>query len=210
MDSAKNLGVIIDSVLNFEEQITKVVKSCFSTIRKLSQVKIYLTQRHLQTLVSSLIFSLLDYCNALFYGLPASTTNKLQRVQNCAARLVWKNKIPFNSSLDGVYSSLHWLRIRFRIIYKILLIVYKCLHQKAPPDVAAMISYAQSERTLKLKETRVLTNYGDRAFSHVGPKLWNLLPIVIRQEHDPIEFKSRLKSFLMTRGDEFISWSKMR
>ena len=165
VDSAKNLGVIIDSVLNFEEQITKLVKSCFSTIRKLSQVKIYLTQQQLQTLVSSLIFSVLDYCNALYYGLPVSTTNKLQRVQNCAARLVWKNKIPFNSSLDGVYSSLHWLQIRFRIIHKILLIVYKCLHQKAPPDVAAMISYAQSERMLKLKETRMLSSYGDRAFS---------------------------------------------
>ena len=210
VDSAKNLGVIIDSVLNFKEQIAKLVKSCFATIRKLSQVKIYLTQQHLQTLVSSLIFSQLDYCNALYYGLPAYTINKLQRVQNCAARLVWKNKIPFSSSLDGVYDSLHWLRIRFRILYKILLMVYKCLHQKAPPDVTAMICYAQSERTVKLKETRVLSSYGDRAFSHVAPKLWNILPVVIRLEHDQIEFKTKLKSFLMTRGDEFISWSKMR
>ena len=210
VDSAKNLGVIIDSVLNFEEQIAKLVKSCFATIRKLSQVKIYLTQQHLQTLVSSLIFSQLDYCNALYYGLPAYTINKLQRVQNCAARLVWKNKIPFSSSLDGVYDSLHWLRIRFRILYKILLMVYKCLHQKAPPDVAAMICYAQSERTMKLKETRALSSYGDRAFSHVAPKLWNILPVVIRLEHDQIEFKTKLKSFLMTRGDEYISWSKMR
>ena len=80
----------------------------------------------------------------------------------------------------------------------------------APPDIAAMISYAQSERTMKIKETRVLRSYGDRAFSHAGPKLWNLLPTVIRHEHDPIEFKCKLKSFLMTSGDEFISRSKMR
>ena len=80
----------------------------------------------------------------------------------------------------------------------------------APPDIAAMISYAQSKRTMKLKETRVLSSYGDRAFSHAGPKLWNLLPTVIRHEHDLIEFKCKLKSFLMTRGDEFISRSKIR
>ena len=94
VDSAKNLGVIIDSVLNFEEQISKVVKACFSTIRQLSKVKIYLTQQHLQILVSSKIFSQLDYCNSLYYELPVCTINKLQRVQNCAARLVWKSKIP--------------------------------------------------------------------------------------------------------------------
>ena len=91
VESAKNLGVIIDNVLNFEEQIAKLVKSCFLTIRKLSKVKIYLSQQQLQTLVSSLIFSQLDYCNSLYYGLPLSIINKLQRVQNCAARLVWKS-----------------------------------------------------------------------------------------------------------------------
>ena len=210
VDSAKNLGVVIDSVLNFEEQTDKLVKSCFMIIRKLSQVKFYLTQEQLQTMVSSLIFSSLDYCNALYYGLPVSTINKLQRVQNCAARLVWKRKIPYNSSLDEIYSKLHWLRIKFRIIYKILLIVYKCLHDEAPPDVAAMISYAQSKRTMKLQETRAWNSYGDRAFSHVAPKLWNLLPSSIQQEHDQIQFKKKVKSFLMTRGEEFVGWSKMR
>ena len=212
VDSAKNLGVIIDNVLNFEEQVDKLVKSCFITIRKLSKVKIHLTQQQLQTLVSSLIFSKLDYCNSLYYGLPVKTINKLQRVQNCAARLVWKGKIPFNSSLDSIYNNLHWLRMRFRIIYKILLIVYKCLHEKVPSDVSNMIKFAQSERTtkmMKLEETRARSSYGDRAFSHVAPKLWNLLPTRIRLETDLIQFKTKLKSLLMREGEELITRSKM-
>ena len=131
VDSAKNLGIIIDSVLNFEEQVDKLVKSCFLTIRKLSKVKLYLSQQQLQVLVSSLIFSKLDYCNSLYYGLPAYTLKKLQHVQNCAARLVWKKSIPYNSSLDDIYSNLHWLRIKFRIMYKVNLIVFNCLHGNA-------------------------------------------------------------------------------
>ena len=210
VESAKNLGVIIDSVLNFEEQIDKVVKSCFMTIRELSKVKIYLTQQQLQVLVYSKIFTNLDYCNSLYYGLPAYTINKLQRVQNCAARLVWKSKIPFTSSLDGVYGCLNWLRIRFRIIYKVLLIVHHCLHKNAPTEVAALIQYSQSQRTMKLQETRTLNSYGDRAFSHVGPKLWNLLPGEIREQHDLVSFKQNLKTFLMTRGEEFIAWTSIR
>ena len=161
-------------------------------------------------LVYSKIISNLDYCNATYYGLPAYTINKLQRVQNCATRLVWKNKIPFNSSLDAIYESFSWLRVRFRIIYKILLIVHHCLHENAPTQVAAMIQFSQSQRTMKLQETRTLSSYGDRAFSHVGPKLWNLLPGEIRIQHDLISFKQKLKSFLMTRGEEFVAWTSMR
>ena len=210
VDSAKNLGVIIDSFLSFEKQIDKVVKSCFNTIRKLSKVKMFLTQQHLQTLVSSLIFSNLDYCNSLYYGLPESAIQKLQRVQNCAARLVCKNGTPFRKSLDGVFTELHWLKVKFRIIYKILLIVHNCLHDNAPNAVAALLRYSESERTMKLKETSFRNSYGARAFSHVAPKLWNLLPENIRNHHNTLEFKKKLKSFLLIRGDEFIRWTKRK
>ena len=209
VESAKNLGVILDSTLSFEEQIQKLVKACFMLIRQLSKVKIFLSQQQLQVLVSSLIFTNLDYCNALYYGLPSYMIKKLQRVQNCAARLVWKPFIPYNSSLDHVFHSLHWLKIKFRIIYKILWLVYKCLHGTAPEDISTLISYANSERTMKLQETRVRSSYGDRAFSHVGPKLWNLLPKEIAEEHNILEFKKKLKSFLLTRGGEFIEWTKV-
>ena len=210
VDSAKNLGVLIDSLLNFEEQVTKVVKACFSVIRELSKIKVFLTQQQLQVLVSARVFSQLDYCNALYYGLPMYTMKKLQHVQNCAARLVWKGFIPLNSSLEGILMSLHWLRVKFRIIYKIMLIVHNCLHDNAPQDISALISYAQSGRRMLLRETRVESSYGDRAFSHVAPKLWNLLPMDIREEHVQGEFKKKLKSFLMVNGDEFISWTKMK
>ena len=208
VESAKNLGVVIDSMLNFEEQVDKVVKSCFLTIRRLAKVKIYLSQQQLQTLVSSKVFSKLDYCNSLYYGLPSYLIKKLQHVQNCCARLVWKKYIPVNTSLDSIYQELHWLRIRFRIIYKVLILTHNCLYDKAPEDVSAMLSYAQSQRTLKLHETRAKSSYGDRAFSHIAPKLWNLLPIEISQDTDLLEFKKKLKTFLMSRGDEFIAWTK--
>ena len=63
-----------------------------------------------------------------------------------------------------------------------LLIVHNCLHGKAPQDISALITYAPSERRMLLLETRVMSSYGDRAFSHIAPKLWNLLPAKIREE----------------------------
>ena len=76
--------------------------------------------------------------------------------------------------------------------------------------IASMIRRSQLQRNSKLQETKARRSYGDRAFSHVAPKLWNLLPNEISEEEDVMEFKKKLKSFLMTKGDEFIEWTKMR
>ena len=207
--SAKNLGVILDDELSFECQINKVVKGCYATIKRLSQIKGYLCEEELKQLVSAYIFSLMDYCNALYYGINANLITKLQRVQNCAARLVSKSKIP-SGGMDEVLLNLHWLKVKFRCIYKILLITHNCLHQNAPKEISSMLHYGDSERTLKLQETRFENKYGGRAFSHVAPKLWNLLPKSIRTLTDTDKFKTSLKSFLMIRGDEYVEWVNRR
>ena len=210
VDSAKNLGVILDSVLSFTDQINKVVKSSFAIIKKLSQIKGFLSEKQLQQLVSSYIFSgLLDYCNSLYYGINSILIKKLQRVQNCAARLVSKKRIP-SGSLDSVIMDFHWLKVKYRSIYKIILIVHNCLHQNAPNEVISMLQYAESIRTMHLRESKSANKYGDRAFSHVGPKLWNLLPRNIRDEHETVAFKKALKSFLMLRGEAYCSWINRR
>ena len=63
----------------------------------------------------------------------------------------------------------------------------------APEGISGMLSYSQSQRTKKLQETRVRSKYGDRAFSHVAPKLWNLLPDDISEEDDIVEFKKKVE-----------------
>ena len=135
--------------------------------------------------------------------------DKLQRVQNCAARLISKDRIP-PGKLDEKFTELHWLKVRQRILYKQLLIVQNSLHQKAPEEIMSMFRYAESIRTMKLQEKRCHNKYGERAFSHSGPKLWNLLPMNIREEHDTEKFKKCLKSLLMVTGDEYCSWITRR
>ncbi len=74
--------------------------------------------------------SRLDYCNSLYYGLPANQLNTLQRVQNAAARLIC-NVSRFDH-ITPTLKDLHWLPVKFRIDFKILLIVFKALHGLAP------------------------------------------------------------------------------
>ena len=69
-----------------------------------------------------------------------------------------------------------------------------------------MIQYGDSGRIMNLQESRFSNKYGSCAFSRLGPKLWNLLPNEIRGEADTEKFKKALKTFLMLRGEEFVSW----
>ena len=100
-------------------------------LRRLRSIRRQLGRDVTQRLVSAFILSRLDYCNALLAELPASTLAPLQRVQNAAARLVLNLK-PWDHITNALIE-LHWLPIRFRIIYKLCLLVYKSLSNIAPP-----------------------------------------------------------------------------
>ncbi len=87
-----------------------------------------LTVSDAEKLVNAFMTSRLDYCNALLGGCPASLINKLQIVQNAAARvLTWSRKYDHITPI-----LLHWLPIKFRISYKILLLAYKAQNGLAP------------------------------------------------------------------------------
>ena len=193
--SAKNLGVILDDELTFREHVGKMVVSCNITIRKLSKIKDFLTYEQLRTAVCTYIFSVLDYCNSLLYGIQSDLMDKLQSVQNSAARLV-KGKSKFRGSTAEFIRKCHWLRVKERIVFKICLLVHKCLYGSAPKCLKEMITYSGSERTKKLVQPTHKGSFGSRSFGRVGPKLWNLLPLNLRTETDTSKFKKDLKTFL--------------
>lgn len=203
VDCAKNLGVLFDAEMTLEDQVNKVVSSCFSTIRLLSRVKFFLESEQLNTLVCSLIFSIMDYCNALYYGLKSETIDKLQRVQNSAARLVMKVNRFDRVHMNDLFEKLHWLRVRERIVYKVLLIVHKSVNKTAPVELTEMFRFVQSDRTRKLAINTSNGMIGQRAISVCGPKLWNALPKDLRLETSTDEFKKRLKTFLFKNIDKF-------
>ena len=87
-DIVRDLGVTLDSELSIQNHISKVTQTCFYRIRRLKQVRKLLGPEISAELVVSIVFSRLDYCNAILAGLPRSTIAPLQRVQNAAARLV--------------------------------------------------------------------------------------------------------------------------
>jgi len=84
----KSLGVTIDSHLRFDCHASDVECACNHHTRALRHVRSLLSDEVAQTVACSIVASRLDYCNALLYGAPTATINKLQRAQNNLARVV--------------------------------------------------------------------------------------------------------------------------
>ena len=195
-----NLGVMFDSSMSMKAQINSVTKNCYHQIRRISKIRRYLTEDATRSLVHAYVTSRLDYCNSLYSGLPMCLLNKLQRVQNSAARLV--RRLPWRASITRQLNDLHWLPIIQRIKFKILLLVYKSQNNLAPHYIKTMFHRYEPLRNLRsrtklfLTVKRHRTRYGARAVSNAGPALWNKIPINIKKAKTLVEFKALLKTYL--------------
>ena len=102
----------------------------------------YLSQESARTLVHAFIIGRMDYCNSLLFGLPSVHLFKLQRLQNAAARLI--SNVPRH--ITPVLCSLHWLPVKFRIDFKILLLTFKAIYGHAPGYLIDLIAIKEQPR----------------------------------------------------------------
>ena len=88
--SVRNLGMIFDDKLPMKQQVSKICQSAHLELRRISSIRHVCTVDARKTLVTSLFLSCLDYCNSLLSGIRQQLIDKLQKVQNCSARLIFK------------------------------------------------------------------------------------------------------------------------
>ena len=84
----RNLGVIFDQSLTFDDHISAISQSVHFHIRSIGKVRKHLSCDDCATLIHVLISSCLDYCNSILYNLPDTKIGRLQRVQNQVARIL--------------------------------------------------------------------------------------------------------------------------
>ena len=112
--------------LSMSTHISKLCSSAFFHLHYISRIRKFLSPGETKSLVHAFVTSRVDYCNSLLYGLPASQLNKVQRVLNTAARLVCC--APRFSHITPLMYELHWLPLKQRIHFKILLFAFKAIH----------------------------------------------------------------------------------
>jgi hypothetical protein len=210
--SVRDLGVILDGELSFDEHITKLTQTCYFHLRRLRTIRRSLSLAALKTLVHSFVCNRIDFCNSAFFGASSSTIDRLQSIMNAAARLIL-NISKFDHISAVMRDTLHWLPVQERIEYKLCFITRNSLAGVAPVYINDLCIPVHTEvgrqhlRSAARGDLLVprfrLSRYGRRGFYVAGPSLWNSLPISVRQLVDkPLAFKRHLKTFLFNRQSQ--------
>ena len=197
---AMNLGVRIDSQLNFNPYVSMLLSQCYKQLSNIGRIRRYLTSNEIKTLVHALIMCRIDQCNSILYGISEVEVTRLQRLQNSCARIIYGKK-KFDH-VSGLFKDLHWLPVKRRILFKALTFVFKIFLGIAPVYLTNCLTITNvEERILFIPKTS--TSYGDRAFSNYAPRLWNALPDYVRKSNTLSYFKSHLKHQLFSNFTEY-------
>jgi len=198
----RDLGVIIDSQLEFTKHVNKIASKCFAEVRRFKCCRRLLPLIAARTLVNSLVVSKIDYCNCLLAHAPKTSHNKLQNVMNAAARIVCGLQ-KFDHITNHMRDTLHWLQVPQQVKFKLCLLAYKALHGLAPnytvelcTPVASVDSrnHMRSASAGDLVIPRTTTSFADRAFASASPRAWNCLPCNINSANSVSSLKWQLKT----------------
>ena len=96
--------------------------------------------------MQAFVISKINYCNEILYGLPAVHVNRLQLVQNAVARLL--TNTPRYAHITPMMINLHWLPVKFRMIFKVNLVTFKALHGLAPAYLREIMSFNTDSKAI--------------------------------------------------------------
>jgi len=157
----------------------------------------------LQTLVQAFTTCHLYYCNSLLFGVSNYLMQKVQSVQNAAARLITGTRRC--EHITPVLPKLHWLPVRQRVECKPACLVHQSLAEQPPLYLASDIQLttntgrpprlrSASERICVVPHTH--NSFSDRSFSAAGPRMWNALPSYLLQDMNYSHFKHAPKGHM--------------
>ena len=134
--------------------MNRLCQLAYLEIRRIGAIRHYLSFEATKTLVSCLVLSRLDHCDALLAGSPQVLLDKIQRVINCSARLIFK--VPKSAHITPFLYDLHWLPISSQIQYKIALICFHIVSGTAPPYLSELLHLYSPSRSLLFAQPQIL------------------------------------------------------
>ena len=145
--------------------------------------------------------------NSLLYGLPALHIKRLSCFQNIAARIITRTKP--TEHITPVLRDLHWLRVKDRIIFKILIYVYRSTINMSPLYISNLFTPYKQQRQLGSNSKILFTEpqfskfCGACSFLCAAPRLWNKLPKYVKTAKSVDSFKTLLKTLIMKSDSDF-------
>ena len=182
----KSLGVLVDENLSWNEQIDSVNAKVSRAIGMIRRAKPYVTSDTLKLMYQSLVLPYFDYCSLVWRNCNETLKNKVQRLQNRAARVITGDTYDVRSV--DVLNKLGWKNLEERRDVQTESYVTNALRGKCPENINEMFKplnrdhYQLRDNNLVLMLSKPRTNAMKRSFSYAAAKIWNNQNINIRRE----------------------------
>ena len=227
-DYIKYLGVIIDSTLTWKNQIKNIANKISRAIGVMYKLRPYLNMTLLKSIYYSLIYSHIVYAIQVWGSACDTELNKILILQKRVVRLITHNdKRPILPgpliASDPLFVKLDLLKVKDIFIMQISKFIFNCLKLETPNnfrnwfkfncethDHKTRLSYFELGKSnyfdlCKLTKSNNLfihyartTHYGLKLIRVSGPKIWNSLPLEIRNSNSINLFKKDIKEYLMS------------
>ena len=191
------LGVEIDDKVSWNKHIDKVAKKVASGIGAIKKIRDFVDKETLISVYNALINPHFDYCSEVWNTMGVGLSNRLQKLQNRAARVIMK----FSNDIPGpeAIKVLGWEKLETRRAKSKAKTMYKVLNKAAPSLLVKLFKHKKeitqydlrgSSTSLQLPQPK--TEKLKKSFSYDGAKIWNSLPADVRNSETLTIFKNRL------------------
>ena len=200
VSSAKDLGVTIDASLTYDEHVSNVVSSCTASLCQINRIKHILDRQTLITMFDALVFSKLYYCSSVWANTSKKNLEKLQRVQNFAARIITGTKK--HEHISPVLRELNWLPVHLTVQYRDTVMAFKCMKGLAPSYLCEKFRKRSEVHSRATRNNNMLnvpffkSASGQRTFHYRATKLWNAMSDDMKNYDHIGPFKHSLKRSL--------------
>ena len=188
------LGLVLDSKLNFSEQINSICKKASQRIGVLMRLRNLIPMKSKLILFKSAILPFLTDCHLVWHFCKASDTRKLERLQERGLRAVFKDN---NSSYDQLLEKADLSTLLNRRLLDLCILMYKVKHKLSPAYIRNTFKEPNSNYNLRQADFSIpryeTVTYGKHSIRYLGPRLWTELPKSIRDVKTLMSFKGKIR-----------------
>ena len=182
VEQTKSIGVVLDEHLSWNKHLEHITKKIAYGLGAIRRCRPFVPQTTLIDIYNSLIQSHLDYCYEVWDTIGVTASEKLQKLQNRAARLILR--ADYNTHSKSLLDQLGWEKLNERRAKQKAVMMYKVRNSSAPSCLTALFktvaetnSYNLRGSSTKVYLPRPNTEFMKKSFSYDGATTWNKLSI---------------------------------
>ena len=171
----KLLGIKIDNKLNFDDHVSDLCTKVSKKIHALSRVSQFMSFNRRRELMNAFITSQFGYCPLVWMFHSRKLNNRINTLHERVLRVVYRDDV---STFDTLVEKNESFRIHDRNIQTLAIELYKVWYGISPKIMSYVFPINMSSRKGEEFSSRNVksVNYGTDSLSHLGPKIWNLVP----------------------------------